>query len=105
VDACADEGDEVATAICRRAGADLAYAVLAVVRRLAAQETLVSYQGAVLGRSRLVRAAFVETLGADGTGIDVRPPRFEPVAGAVLLGVAAAGWRLALHALESRRGV
>jgi glucosamine kinase len=105
VDACAAEGDEVAVAICRRSGAELAHAVLAVIRRLAAQETLVSYQGAVLGRSRLVRAAFLETLGANGKGIEVRPPRFEPIAGAALLGAAAAGWRLQLQALEIPRGV
>lgn len=105
VDACAEAGDEVAAAICRRAGADLARAVLAVTRRLPAPERLVSYQGAVLGRSRLVRAAFVEALETRGIDVDVRPPRFEPIAGAVLLGARAAGWQLSFETLEMPHGV
>src|SRR5690606_19682214 len=54
VDACASEGDEVATAICVQAGRDLARLVLAVARRLDAN-VRVSYQGAVLERSAIVR--------------------------------------------------
>jgi N-acetylglucosamine kinase-like BadF-type ATPase len=105
VDACANEGDEAAAAICRRAGAELARVVLAAVRRLAAQKTRVSYQGAVLSRSRLVRSAFLEALDAHGPGIDVRAPRFEPIAGAALIGAAAMGWRLEPQALEIAGGV
>ena len=124
VDACAERGDEVAAGICRQAGADLARAALAVIRRLppargarpgadnegqtaagSAPPVRVSYQGAVLARSRLVRDAFLETLRADAPDIAVSAPRFEPVAGAVLLGAREAGWRLPLEALEVLRGV
>jgi hypothetical protein len=120
VDACAEEGDKVAAAICRQAGADLARAVLAVIRRLpqparpgerlaeGGERTApgrVSYQGAVLGRSRQVREAFLQALRADAMAIDVRPPRFEPIVGAVLLGAREAGWHLPLEALEMSRGV
>jgi len=105
VDACAEEGDEVAAGICRQAGIDLARSVGAVVRRLTLREKLVSYQGGVLRRSRLVRAAFVDALTADRMEIEVRPPRFEPIFGAVLLGAEAAGWRLALEPMEVRHGV
>ena len=105
VDACAEEGDEVAAGICRQAGTDLARGVTAVVHRLPLRQKLVSYQGGVLRRSRLVRAAFVDALAADRTGIEVRPPRFEPIFGAALLGAEAAGWRLAPESMEMRHGV
>jgi len=105
VDACAEEGDEVAAAICRQAGAGLARTVLAVVRRLTAPDRLVSYQGAVLARSRLVREAFLETLGGGGIDIDVRPPRFEPVVGAAWLGAHAVGWQWPFERLEAPDGV
>jgi N-acetylglucosamine kinase-like BadF-type ATPase len=105
VTACAEEGDAVAAAICRRAGAELARLVLAVVRRLSMQETPVSHQGAVLVQSRLVRAAFLEALDGSGMRTSVRSPRFEPVAGAALLGARAAGWASPLAAMEIRGGV
>jgi N-acetylglucosamine kinase-like BadF-type ATPase len=105
IDACAEEGDEVAAAICRQAGDDLARAVLAVARRLPAPDRRVSYQGAVLGRSRRVREAFLRTLDAGGIELQVQLPRFEPIVGAVLLGARAAGWELALESLEMRHGV
>jgi N-acetylglucosamine kinase-like BadF-type ATPase len=105
VDACAEEGDEVAAAICRQAGDDLARVVLAVARGLPAADRRVSYQGAVLVRSRLVRAAFLAALEKDGLELDVRPPRFEPIVGAALLGARAAGWQLALERLEMPYGV
>jgi N-acetylglucosamine kinase-like BadF-type ATPase len=105
VDACAEEGDEVAAGICRQAGIDLARAVMAVVHRLSLREKLVSYQGGVLKRSRRVRTAFVEALTADGAEIEVRRPRVDPIFGAVLLGAEAAGWRLPVEPLEVRHGV
>lgn len=105
VDACAEEGDVVAAAICRRAGTELGRLVVAVVSRLSMQETLVSYQGAVLVRSRQVRAAFVEALDGSGMRIVVRPPRFDPIAGAALLGARAAAWASPLAAMETRGGV
>jgi N-acetylglucosamine kinase-like BadF-type ATPase len=105
VDACAEAGDEVAAVICRQAGNDLARVVLAVARRLPAADRRVSYQGAVLGRSRLVRGAFLTALEADALELDVRPPRFEPIVGAALLGARAAGWQLALERLETPHGV
>jgi N-acetylglucosamine kinase-like BadF-type ATPase len=105
IDACAEEGDEVAAAICRQAGDDLARAVLAVARRLPARDRRVSYQGAVLARSRHVRATFLAMLEADGLELQVRPPRFEPIVGAALLGARAAGWELALESLETPHGV
>jgi glucosamine kinase len=105
VDACARDGDDVATAICRRAGSDLARAVLAVVRRLSMPKTLVSYQGAVLEQSALVRGAFVDALERAAVGVVVRPPRFEPIAGAALIGAAAAGWQIDPASWEVRHGV
>ena len=105
VDACAEEGDEVAAGICRQAGIDLARSVMAVVDRVSLREKLVSYQGGVLKRSRRVRAAFVDALTADGAGIEVRPPRLDPIFGAVLLGAEAAGWDLSFAPLEARHGV
>lgn len=105
VDACAEEGDEVAAAICRQAGDELARVVVAVARRLPAADRRMSYQGAVLGRSKLVRAAFVGALEAEGLELEVQPPRFEPIVGAALLGARAAGWRLALESLETPHGV
>ena len=105
VDACAEEGDEVAAGICRQAGIDLARSVAAVIRRLPLRKKLVSYQGAVLRRSRLVRAAFVDALGTHWIEVEVRPPRLEPIFGAVLLGARAAGWRMPLQSMEMRHGV
>ncbi|MPZ19503.1 MAG: hypothetical protein GEV06_16525 [Luteitalea sp.] len=120
VTACADEGDDVAAAICGRAGAALARAVLAVIRRLHALEAregraaggareapacLASYQGAVLERSGLVRAAFLETVRAGEPQVEVRPPRFAPIVGAVLLGMCDAKWDLRLESLETASGV
>jgi N-acetylglucosamine kinase-like BadF-type ATPase len=99
VDACAKEGDEVAAEICRQAGTELARAVLAVVRRLpqpsptgerladgSGKRRRTSVVPRLFARSRQVREAFLGALRADATGIDVRPPRFEPIVGAVLLG-------------------
>ena len=37
--------------------------------------------------------------------VEVRPPRLEPIFGAVLLGADAAGWRLPLEPMEMRHGV
>lgn len=106
VSAAAEEGDEVALAICRRAGADLARAVLAAAARLPARDRRrVSYQGAVLERSRLVREAFRDTLLAGAAAIELHAPVLPPIAGAVLLGAAAAGWRLEAGQLEGVRGV
>lgn len=123
VNACAEEGDEVAAAICRQAGADLARGVLAVIRRLPAESARqwakgeeqtaagsaapvrVSYQGAVLARSRQVRDAFLRALRAGAPDVAVSAPRFEPIAGAVLLGAREAGWHLPIEALEVLRGV
>ena len=105
VDACAEEGDEVAAGICRQAGIDLARSVMAVIPRVPMREKLVSYQGGVLRRSRLVRASFVDALTADRPEIEVRSPRFDPIFGAVLLGAEAAGWRLPVGPLEVRHGV
>jgi N-acetylglucosamine kinase len=105
VDACAEAGDEVAAGICRQAGSDLARSVMAVIHRVPLREKLVSYQGGVLRRSRLVRASFVAALTADRPGLEVRPPRFDPIFGAVLLGAEAAGWPLPVAPLEVRHGV
>ena len=105
VDACAADGDEVAAAICRRAGVDLAHAVVAVIRRLPVQDVLVSYHGAVLERSPRVRAAFVDALGSEAPDAEVRPPRFEPVLGAALLGAAMLGWHLPIDAPETHSGL
>lgn len=105
VDACAREGDEVAAAICRCAGADLARTVLAVVRRMRAQESVVSYQGTVLRRSAPMRSAFVDSVMSGDPGIEIRAPRFEPIAGAVFLGARETGWRVMLESLEIPSGV
>ena len=105
VDACAEEGDAVAAAICEQAGDGLARLVAAVLRRLHAPSGLVSYQGAVLERSRSVRGAFVDALRRYAPDAEVRPPRFEPIAGAALLGAAALGWAWPVDRLEIHGGV
>ena len=105
VDACAKDGDPVALAICRHAGADLARQVVAVLRRMPAGERTVSYQGAVLSKSVRVRTAFREGIIGSGKDVEIRPPALEPIAGAVLLGATAAGWHLPVAALESSGGV
>jgi N-acetylglucosamine kinase-like BadF-type ATPase len=105
VDSCAKDGDEVALKICRQAGADLARQVLAVLQRMPAQERAVSYQGAVLSRSALVREAFSAAVTSGANGVEIRPPVLEPIAGAVLLGARAVGWQFPLETLETSRGV
>jgi len=105
VDACAKDGDPVALAICRHAGADLARQVVAVLRRMPAGERTVSYQGAVLSKSVRVRTAFREGIIGSAKDVEIRPPALEPIAGAVLLGATAAGWHLPVAALESSGGV
>ena len=66
----------------------------------------VDIRAACSRRSRRVSAAFVDALeGESRAEIEVRPPRFEPIFGAVLLGAEAAGWRLAIEAMEMRHGV
>ena len=105
VDACAQDGDEVALRICRQAGAELANQVVSVLRRMPVDEQTVSYQGAVLSRSALVRSAFCEAVTDAVRGVEIRPPALEPIAGALLLGASAAGWQLPLGALETSGGV
>jgi N-acetylglucosamine kinase-like BadF-type ATPase len=112
VNECAEEGDDVAVAICRQAGADLAREVLAVLGRLSLSQGgvpaaggPVSYQGAVLRGSPPVRAAFVATLRAQASGVDVRPPRFEAIVGAALIGARQAGWTLPVDGMEILRAV
>jgi glucosamine kinase len=105
VDACAEEGDAVAAAICRQAGDGLARLVAAVLRRLHMVGGLVSYQGAVLERSRLARGAFVDALRRLASDAEVRSPRFEPIAGAALLGAATLGWPWSMDRLEIHGGV
>ena len=75
--------------------------VMAVIHRVPLREKLVSYQGGVLRRSRLVRAAFVDALTADRTEIEVRPPRLDPIFGAVLLGARGGGLAPAVRAAGS----
>jgi glucosamine kinase len=104
VDASAKDGDDVALRICRQAGADLARQVVAVLRRMP-EETTVSYQGAVLRRSAIVRAAFSDAIASGANGVEIRPPVLEPIGGAVLIGARAAGWPLPLAALETSGGV
>ena len=105
VDACAAAGDETATAICRRAGAELGRTVLAVIPRLQLADTLVSYHGAVLRQSDRVRAAFVDTIQRGWPCASVRGPRFEPIAGAARLGAEALAWPLPSMASEVSDGV
>lgn len=106
VTAAAEAGDAVAEAICRCAGVDLARIVrTAVARSAGAGGCRVSYQGAVLERSTLVRRAFCEAL-ADGVpSLRVSAPLLPPVAGAILLGARAAGWDLHAGMLEALRGI
>lgn len=106
VSAAAEAGDAVADAICRRAGVDLARIVrTAAARTAGAAGCRVSYQGAVLERSVIVRRAFCEAL-ADGVpSLRVSAPLLPAVAGAILLGAGAAGWELHAETLEALRGV
>jgi N-acetylglucosamine kinase-like BadF-type ATPase len=82
----AANGDEIAIAIFRRAGEQLAAGVVAALRRLGMADipSKVSYQGSVLESCTIVRERFSERLGEECPKARIMPPRFKPVIGAFL---------------------
>ncbi|HEY8225891.1 MAG TPA: BadF/BadG/BcrA/BcrD ATPase family protein [Pyrinomonadaceae bacterium] len=88
----AEAGDEVARTIFLQAGEELAESVIAAVRQLELDETVVSYQGSVIESCHLLRQQFIDKLQRTIEVAEVVPPEFEPVMGAYLLGCKALGW-------------
>jgi N-acetylglucosamine kinase-like BadF-type ATPase len=92
VDRIAEQGDEAAAAVLRRAGSELAGIALAVWRSLFApgEKGLAAYVGGVFG-SRLVREAYAEAL-----GMECWPARYGPAEGALMEAYRAAGFARAI---------
>ena len=88
VNAMANDGDQVAKDILRKAGTELADCVAAAIRRMAmANDSIkVSYQGSVVLSSELVRESFCSALSRAFSRVEIVRPRFSPVVGAYLLG-------------------
>ncbi|MET9255150.1 BadF/BadG/BcrA/BcrD ATPase family protein [Streptomyces sp. NPDC003717] len=89
----ADLGDATARAILDAAGRELALLAATARERLgfaAGEPVPVSYSGGVFGAARAA-AAFRTELARLNPDFDVRPPRYEPVVGAVLYAAALAG--------------
>ena len=102
VSAAAEAGDELAGGVLDAAGRELASLVHATRRRLgyaAGDAVPVSHSGGVLGVPR-VRAALGRTLDALADGYALRPPRFDPAAGAAIHAARLAGTPLSPGALE-----
>jgi N-acetylglucosamine kinase len=82
----AEKDDQVARRILREAGAELARAAVAVVRRLGLEGFFtVSYTGGVFQESSLIRGLFEEEVKRAAPGCRVTPVRFEPAVGAAML--------------------
>ena len=102
----AESGDEVARAIFRQAGEELADSVVAAIARLGLEQAdpLVSYQGTILTACALVRERFSEAVRRRCPRASILTPRFAPVIGAYLLGCEVWGWASgarSLFALEA----
>lgn len=73
----ADSGDDVAVAILRHAGDELATSVLAALRRTGwrpGEAARVSWMGAVLTRNELLRVHFTKEIAARAPGARAEPP-------------------------------
>ncbi len=90
-------GDSVALGILERAGDELARGVEAVVRTLGytCPGCQVSWDGAVLRNSAIVRNRFSSSLIGRLPGVSITPPLFDPVYGAYLIGCKTLGWEIA----------
>lgn len=86
VEDCAASGDEVATGIMLRAGAELAEAAVAVTRRLGFIGPVpTALTGGVMVRGRMVREALLASAQASGLTLEPVTPVSEPVRGALRL--------------------
>jgi N-acetylglucosamine kinase len=103
-EAAAVARDRVAHNILERAGDDLASGVASVVRGLdgavgcegcnECERFQVTWEGAVLRNSAIVRERFCSTLLQRVPEITIVPPRFDPIYGACLIGSRAVGWEM-----------
>ncbi len=81
----AADGDAVAEAILRRAGETLAKTAVIALQRLDQKGMQVVYYAGGTFRSRVLLHAFVQSLTLQMPDVAIRPPRFPPVVGAILL--------------------
>jgi len=81
----ADDGDTVAEAILRHAGETLATTAVTALKKLYQEGRPVVYYAGGSFRSAVLLRAFTQLLRLQSPDVDVRPPRFPPVAGAILL--------------------
>ncbi len=103
-EAAAAAHDGVAHNILERAGDELASGVASVVRALdgtigcegsdECERCQVTWEGAVLRNSAIVRERFCSTLLQRVPEITIVPPRFDPIYGAYLIGSRAVGWEM-----------
>ena len=103
----AEEGDEVAAHILTEAGEELGRAAVAVIQRLRLRGRFtVALTGGVFQLSEQLRAAFYETVRRAAPECSIKPPRFEPAVGAVLLALQEVGVEVdeaLLRRVEARR--
>lgn len=93
---CAENGDEAAFEIIKRAGYELALAVWSVANRLALPETNCEIKVAPVGncllKSKLLLGLFNESLQSLLPGSVVKPPQYAPVVGSLLMALMAGGF-------------
>ena len=82
----AAEGDGVAEAILQRAGETLAKTAVVALQKLEQKGKPVVYYAGGVFRSGVLLDAFTWSLTSQTSDVDVHPPRFPPVVGAILLG-------------------
>lgn len=96
-------GDEVASAILRLAGGELALAVITAARALGLRQPRVSWTGSVFDAGDLVLEPFVRDIRAALPQADVAPPFLPPLGGALRLALAACGEAESERLLEAWR--
>lgn len=96
----AANGDPVARAILEEAAASLAQTVVAVAQRLSWDVPPVSPVGGVFEAGTMIYSPFEHTLAAKLPGVQLVPPRYPPVLGAVLLALREAGHTFSQVILE-----
>ncbi|GAB4336617.1 MAG: N-acetylglucosamine kinase [Candidatus Abyssubacteria bacterium] len=94
VAAAARAGDAISRDILRRAGEELALAVLVAIRELGMDDMplTVSYMGSVFDSGELIVRPFAEAVLMERPLARVLPPKFPAVIGAFILGAQRAGW-------------
>jgi len=93
-DSAAQAGDAVAWKILEQAGDELARGTSAILRVLnfAPSSSRISWEGAVIRNSTVVRDRFCATLATSFPAALITPPRFDPLYGAYLIGCKSLGW-------------